>query len=77
MKDAGNGCRLVLSSTVYSLRRARNEIKYHGYPKIEVQILKMIFSKVCSRISGKGKSKKNKENVSICQNWNVDDTVLV
>jgi hypothetical protein len=26
-------CRLVLSSTVYNLRRSRNDIKHNGHPK--------------------------------------------
>jgi len=36
-------CKLILSSTVYYLWRARNEIKAHGRPKTEEQILRMIF----------------------------------
>jgi hypothetical protein len=43
----------------------------------EEQILRMIFWEVRSRISGKGKFKKNRENVNICQNWNIDVSVLV
>ncbi|XP_062143702.1 uncharacterized protein LOC133851346 isoform X1 [Alnus glutinosa] len=69
--------KLVLSSTVYGIWRARNETKYHGKPKTEEQILKIIFWEVRSRISGKGKFKKNRENVSICQNWNLDVNILV
>jgi hypothetical protein len=68
---------LVLSSKVYGVWRARNETKYHGQPKIEEQILKMIFWEARSRISGKGKFKKNRKNVSICQNWKLDVNVLV
>jgi hypothetical protein len=58
-------CRLVLSSTVYGIWRARNETKYHGKPKTEEQILKIIFWEVRSRISGKGKFKKNRENAFV------------
>jgi hypothetical protein len=61
-------CRLVLSSTIYSLWRARNEINYHGHLKTKEQILKKILWEVRSKNSGKGKFKKNRENVGICQN---------
>jgi len=39
-------CRLVLSSIVYGIWRARNEIKHHGQPKTEEQTLKLIFWEV-------------------------------
>lgn len=70
-------CRVVLSSTVYSLWRARNEIKQHGRPKTGEHILRMIFWEVRARISGKGKFTKNRENITICQNWNIDSSVQV
>jgi hypothetical protein len=57
-------CRLVLSSTVYNLWRARNEIKHHGQPKTEEQILKSVFWEVRSRILGRGKFKSNRVNLS-------------
>lgn len=41
-------CRLVLSSSIYNLWRARNEIKHSDHPKIEEQILKAIFWEVCA-----------------------------
>jgi hypothetical protein len=70
-------CRVVLSSTVYNLWRARNEIKQHGLPRTEEQILRMIFWEVRYRISGKGKFVKTRENIDICQKWNIDSSILV
>lgn len=35
-------CRLVFGSAVNSIWRARNEIWFHGHPKFEEQILKLI-----------------------------------
>jgi hypothetical protein len=35
-------CRLILSSIVYGIWRARNEVKYNGQPRTEEQILKTI-----------------------------------
>jgi hypothetical protein len=70
-------CRLILSSTVYGIWRARNAIKHSGLQKTEEQILKSTFSKVRSRISGKGKFKKNGENIRIYHCWNLDSNLLV
>jgi hypothetical protein len=39
----GTICRQILSSTVYGTWRERNEIKFGGQPKIEEQILKLVF----------------------------------
>jgi hypothetical protein len=69
-------CRLVFGSTVYSIWRARNEIRFHGHPKSEEQILKLIFWEVRTRITCKGKFMKIRENVRICQLWNLADSVL-
>jgi hypothetical protein len=44
-------CRLILSSTVYGIWRARNEIRHNGHPRTEEQILKAILWEVRSRIS--------------------------
>lgn len=69
-------CRLVFGSIVYSICRARNETKFHGHPKSEEQVFKLIFWEVRTRISGKGKLKKSRENVRICRLWNLDVSVL-
>jgi hypothetical protein len=65
-----------LSSTVYHLWRARNEIKFLGRPKTEVQIAEVIFWVVHSQISRKCKFKKNTKNEALCQMWNIDGSVL-
>jgi hypothetical protein len=70
-------CRLVLSSSVYNIWRARNEIKHNGSPKTEEQIIRSIFWEVRTRISGKGNFKKNEENINICLSWNIDLSILV
>lgn len=69
-------CRLVLSSVVYNIWKARNAIKYQNAPKSEEQILKQIFLEVRSRISGRRKFKKNRENVKFCHLWNVNVAIL-
>jgi len=60
MLGAGNGNQnpwrvssvwLILSSTVYGIWRARNEIRHNGHPRTEEQILKAILWEVRSRIS--------------------------
>jgi hypothetical protein len=51
-------CRLVLSSTVYNLWRAHNEIKHHGHRKTEEQILKHVIWKVRTRILGRESSEE-------------------
>ena len=56
-------CRLVLSSEIYNLWRARNEIKHAGQPNTEQQMLKKILWEVRARIVGKGKSPKTRENI--------------
>jgi hypothetical protein len=73
---AGVLCRLVLSSVVYNIWKARNAIKYQNAPKSEEQILKQIFWEVRSRIFGRGKFKKSRENVKFCHLWNVDVAIL-
>ncbi|GLT71182.1 hypothetical protein SLA2020_432160 [Shorea laevis] len=70
-------CRLVLSSTVYNLWRARNEIKHCGQPKTEEQLLKAIVWEVRSRILGKGKFRMSRENLLLCQAWNLPIDLLV
>jgi hypothetical protein len=69
--------RLVLSASVYKIWRAQNDIRHGGQPKTEEQILKFIFWEVRFRVSGKGKFKKNKENIRFCLNWNIDVNLLV
>jgi len=69
-------CRLVLSSSVYGIWRARNEIKHSGHPCTEEQILKMIIWEVRSRIASMGKFQRNEENISLCFRWNVDVSIL-
>jgi hypothetical protein len=51
----GTICRLILSSTVYSIGRERNEIKFGDQPKTEEQILKIIFWEIRYRVFGKRK----------------------
>lgn len=76
-KMLGVLCRLVLSSSVYHIWRARNEIKLQGHPKTEEQILRQIFWEVRNRISGRGKIIKNGENMDLCHLWNIDEVILV
>jgi hypothetical protein len=66
-------CRLVFGYVVYGLRKA---IRFCGVPSTEEQILKRIFWEVRTRIYGKGSFKKTRENVLICQIWNLNDSVL-
>jgi hypothetical protein len=67
---------LVLSSTVYNLWNAKNEIKYKGQPKIEEHILKVFIWEVRSKISGKWGFKKSMGNFNLCQNWNLNVNML-
>jgi hypothetical protein len=60
--------RLVLSSTVYNLWPARNELKHKGQQKTEEHVLKVVIWEVCSRISRKWGFKKSRENFNLCQN---------
>jgi hypothetical protein len=53
-----------------------NPIKFHGHPKSEEQILKLIFWEVRIRMSGSSKFKKTWENIRICQIWNLACYVL-
>jgi hypothetical protein len=69
--------RLILSSPVYGIWRARNEIKHHGQSRTEEQILKSIFWEVRTRISGRGCFKKTKESIRLCHSWNIDTRFLV
>jgi hypothetical protein len=76
-KVVGVLCRLILIFVVYHIWRARNEIKFHGRPKMKEQILRAIFWEVRFRILGKGKFKKNKENEALCAVWNIDSSIMV
>jgi hypothetical protein len=69
-------CRLVFGSAVYGLWKAKNAIRVCGVPSTEEQIFKRIFWEVRTKISEKGSFKKTRENVLICQLWNLDDSVL-
>jgi hypothetical protein len=70
-------CRLALSSVVYHLWKARNEIRHQGRPKTEEQLLRLIYWEIRSRISGKGRFLKTKGNFVLCLNWNIPFAVLV
>jgi hypothetical protein len=70
-------CRLALSSAVYHLWRARNEIRHHGRPKTEEQLLRLIYWEIRSCISGKGKFTKTRENIALCLNFSITFSVLV
>jgi hypothetical protein len=70
-------CRLALSSVVYHLWKARNEIRHQGRPKTEEQLLRSIYWEIRSCISGKGRFSKTKENFVLCLNWNIPFDVLV
>jgi hypothetical protein len=52
-------CRLVLSSSIYNIWSFRNEINHNGHPKIEEQLLKVIFWEVRSIILRRGKFQKS------------------
>jgi hypothetical protein len=69
-------CWLVFGSAMYGLWKARNAIRFCGVPSSDEQILKMILWEVRIRISRKGSFKKTRENVRICQLWNLADSVL-
>jgi hypothetical protein len=68
---------LILNSVVYNLWQARNELRFQGQPKLEEHILKRIFWENRSRISGKGRFIKSKENINLCQMWNITGSVPV
>jgi hypothetical protein len=72
----GTICRLILSSAVYWIWRARNELKVGGQPLTEEQVLKQIFWAVRCRVSGKGKFPKTMENIILCHKWNIDTCIL-
>jgi hypothetical protein len=56
--------------------RARNEIKHNGQPKTEEQILKIIVWEVRYRLLGRGRFKKTRANLILCQNWNIPVELL-
>jgi hypothetical protein len=70
-------CKLILNSVVYNLWQARNELRFQGQPKSEEHILKRIFWENRSWISGKGRFIKSKENINLCQMWNITGSVPV
>ncbi|XP_059442158.1 uncharacterized protein LOC132174537 [Corylus avellana] len=69
-------CRLVLGSVVYNIWCTRNEIKHAGHPKTEEQLLKKILWEIRTRVVGKGRFPKNKENLVFCSLWNLSAEVL-
>ncbi|XP_059433958.1 uncharacterized protein LOC132167079 [Corylus avellana] len=64
-------CRLVLGSVIYNLWCTRNELKHSGHPISEEQILRKVLWEVRTRIAGKGKFSKNKENLGLAAQWNL------
>jgi hypothetical protein len=72
----GTICRLILSSVVYWIWRAQNELKVDGQPLTEEQVLKQIFWAIQCRVSGKGKFPKIMENIILCHKWNIDTCIL-
>jgi hypothetical protein len=72
--------RLILSSTVYNLWCAKNELKYKGQQKTKEQVLNVIVWEIHSRILGKGRFKKAREkleNFNLSQNRNLNINVLI
>jgi hypothetical protein len=72
----GTICRLILSSAVYWIWWARNELKVGGQLLTEEQVLKQIFWANRCRISEKGKFPKTMENIILCHKWNIDACIL-
>jgi hypothetical protein len=63
--------------SINHLWRTRNDIKHSAIPRTEEQILKMIIWGVRTRIMGRGRFKGSRENVLLCQNWNIPLDVLI
>jgi hypothetical protein len=72
----GLKCCLVLS-TIYNIWLTINDIKHAGQPRIEEQILNIILREICSRIVGKGKFPKTRENLVFFHLWNFPADLLV
>jgi hypothetical protein len=69
-------CRLALGSSVYNIWCTRNELKHAGHPNIEEQILKKVLWEVRTRVAGKGKFPRTRENILLCSLWNLSEILL-
>jgi hypothetical protein len=56
-------CRLALGSAVYNIWCTRNELKHTGHPNTKEQILKKVLWEVRTRVAGKGKFPRTRENI--------------
>jgi hypothetical protein len=70
-------CCLVLGAAVYNLWRTRNELKHSGQPSTEKQLLKKIIWEVRSKLAGKGKFPKTRENLILVSLWNLPADLLL
>ena len=70
-------CRIVLGSVIYNLWQTRNEIKHSGLPSFEEQILKRVLWEMRTRIVGKGKFPKTRENLVLASLWNLPADLLL
>ena len=70
-------CRLVLGAVIYHLWCTRNELKHSAQPSTEEQLLKKILWEVRSRLAGKGKFPKTKENLIFVYLWNLLENLLL
>ncbi|XP_059451249.1 uncharacterized protein LOC132182059 [Corylus avellana] len=70
-------CRLVLGSVIYNLWCTRNELMHSGQPNTEEQLLKKIIWEVRSRIAGKGKFPRTRENLDLASLWNLHADLLL
>ncbi|XP_059430260.1 uncharacterized protein LOC132163900 [Corylus avellana] len=69
--------RLVTGSVIYNLWRTRNELKHSGQPSTEEQLLKKIIWEVRSRLAGKGKFPRTRENLVLASLWNLPADLLL
>jgi hypothetical protein len=70
-------CRLVFGAVVYNLWHTRNELRHAGSPSTEEQILKKVMWEVQTRLAGRGKFPRTRENIFLSSLWNLPFEMLV
>jgi hypothetical protein len=74
-------CMLRLPSSlrgcIYNLWCTRNKLKHSSQPSTKEQLLKKIFWEVRSRLAGKRKFPKTRENLTLVPLWNLSAELLL
>lgn len=69
-------CKLVLSASVYNIRRKTNNITHRNHLLIEEKLSQKIRLEVRTWVMFKGRFQRSKENEELSKNWDLLESIF-